>query len=159
MFDDASLDQGANCGTAPSGMDGATNVHLLFHGRVPARRPVRSPAIGTGNPSEAAAWPRDRSAGAGWGEVLDFSAWAAHRFTPRMRASLERLAATISDPQAVSFGTDTGGVEWCRFGMDLTITWERPHGMTLTDSFSGYVDHGPFDSFDDICRIIEDLRL
>lgn len=152
--------QAAERGTAPPGADSPTdsptNIYPL-HGRASAWKAAWPVSERTWGRSEEAA--RDRGADAAWGQVLDFPARGTHRFTSGMRDRLERLAATTPGPQAVLFGTGNEGSDWCRFGTGLMIRWEEPDGMTLTDMLSGYVDHGPFNGIDGICRAIEGLKL
>lgn len=93
------------------------------------------------------------------GRVLQFPVRKRGRFDSDIRAHLGRLAAKTPAIQPLSFGHDERGVEWCLFGNGLMMSWERPGRMILTDTLSGYVDHGPFDSLDEICLTIIGLDL
>ena len=92
------------------------------------------------------------------GAVLQFPVRKRGRFDAETRAHLARLAARMPGIQPVSFGYDERGAEWCRFGNGLMMSWEQPGRIILTDTVSGYVDHGPFDSLDEVCGLILGLN-
>ena len=88
------------------------------------------------------------------GRVLKFPVRKRGQFDSDTRAHLGRLAARTPAIQPLSFGHDERGVEWCLFGNGLMVSWEQPGRIILTDTLSGYVDRGPFDSLDEICLMI-----
>lgn len=88
------------------------------------------------------------------GVVVQFPRCSAGRFTPEMRSTLARHAARAPGALPLVFGTGADGSEFCRFANGLMIGWDRRGELTLTDTASGFVDHGPFHSVDEICLIV-----
>lgn len=82
---------------------------------------------------------------------------AAGQFTPEMRRRLAVLATAVPAYQPLVFGVDENGLECCRFADCLMVGWTRERRLMLIDATSGYVDHGPFDSLDEVCSVIASL--
>lgn len=114
---------------------------------------TRRPVPGCASPTGPVADGDHRNGGM----VLQFPVRKRGRFDAKTRAHLGRLAARIPAIQPLLFGYDEQGAEWCRFGNGLVMSWEKPDRMILTDTFSGYVDRGPFDSLDEICLLVMGL--
>ena len=91
------------------------------------------------------------------GVVVQFPGCGGRLFTARMRDVLVRLAETTPGLHPLSFGKDHDGSEVCRLGNGLSVGWDRRR-LVLTDTVTGYVDRGPFESLDEICLLIACLR-
>lgn len=88
------------------------------------------------------------------GMVVQFPRGAGGQFTAEMRRSLVRFAGRISGSHPLMFGKDGDGSEFCCLSNGLMVGWDRRQRLVLTDTLSGYVDHGPFRSLDEVCRLI-----
>lgn len=147
--------------TQPDLQDGATPTQNLGGGaRIYVMSNARKPTPGTLRHDIALAGCAPPAVADGCrteATVLQFPVRKRGRFDPATRAYLTRLAARMPGLQPLSFGFDERGVEWCRFGNGLVMSLEKSDRMILTDTFSGYVDHGPFDSLDEICLLIVGL--
>ena len=89
------------------------------------------------------------------GVVLQFPGVSAERrFTPPMRDTLARFAVQAPGAFPLAFGTDSDGAEFCRLANGLMIGWDRRHRLVLTDTSSGFVDRGPFNSVDEVCLLL-----
>ncbi len=93
------------------------------------------------------------------GTVVQFRRYWGELFTPEMRNSLVRLAAGTPGAQPVVFGKDGDGSEFCCLGNGLMVGWDRRRRLVLTDTLSGYVDHGPFESLEEICLLVTRLTV
>lgn len=91
----------------------------------------------------------------GTGTIVPFPVPRAGSFGAEIRCGLSWFAARTPGIRPLSFGEAADGSEFCHLGNGLTVAWNRNGDLVLTDTFSGYVDHGPFDSLDDVCSIIE----
>lgn len=75
-------------------------------------------------------------------------------FTPEMRNSLVAFALSMPGMLPIVFDVDKAGSEVCRMADHVVIGWDCRHGLFLRDMRSGFVDHGPFKSVDEICGLI-----
>ncbi len=88
------------------------------------------------------------------GVVIPFPRPVAGQFTAEMRSTLARYAAATPGTLPLAFGKTRDGTEFCRFANGLMISRDGSGSLVLTDTASGYVDRGPFDSMDEICLVI-----
>ena len=88
------------------------------------------------------------------GVVIQFPRPVAGQFTPEMRSTLTRYAAAAPGALPLAFGKNHDRTEFCRFSNGLMISLDRTGSLVLTDTATGYVDRGPFDSVDEICLVI-----
>ena len=54
----------------------------------------------------------------------------------------------------VTFNMDKAGGEVCYMADHVVIGWDCRQRLFLSDMRSGFVDHGPFKSVDEICGLI-----
>jgi hypothetical protein len=88
------------------------------------------------------------------GVVVPFPGRSPSYFTPEMRSTLARHAAGAPGALPLAFGKGGDGAEFCHFANGLMIGWDRAGRMVLTDTTSGFVDRGPFNSVDEVCLIL-----
>ena len=88
------------------------------------------------------------------GVVVQFPRLIVRQFTPEMRSTLTRHAATAPGALPLMFGKEGDGTEFCRLANGLMISWDRRGRLVLTDTASGFVDLGPFNNVDEICLIL-----
>lgn len=88
------------------------------------------------------------------GVVVQFPSRVSGRFTAEMREALARLADKTSGALPLVFGMDGDGTEFCCLANGLMIGWDRGRSLILTDTNSGYVDRGPFNSLAEVCLLI-----
>ena len=88
------------------------------------------------------------------GVVIPFPRPVAGHFTAEMRRTLARYAAATPGTLPFAFGKNRDGTEFCRFASGLMISRDDSGSLVLTDTATGYVDRGPFDSMDEICLVI-----
>ena len=88
------------------------------------------------------------------GVVVQFPRRLVGQFTPAMRSTLTRHAAAAPGALPLTFDKDSDGTEFCHLANGLMISWDRRGRLVLTDTASGFVDLGPFNSVDEICLIL-----
>ncbi len=88
------------------------------------------------------------------GIVVQFPRLIVGKFTPEMRSTLVRHATVAPGALPLVFGEDRDGTEFCRLANGVMISWDRRGRLVLTDTASGFVDRGPFNSVDEICLIL-----
>ena len=88
------------------------------------------------------------------GVVVQFPRFFAGQFTPEMRSTLTRHAAVAPGALPLTFGKNGDGTEFCCLANGLMIDWDRRGRLVLTDTATGFVDRGPFNSVDEICLIL-----
>lgn len=88
------------------------------------------------------------------GIVVQFPRRFAGQFTAEMRSTLARYAAAVSGALPIAFGKEKDGTEFCSLANGLLISWDRQGRLILTDTKSGYVDRGPFQSVEEIGLIL-----
>ncbi len=91
------------------------------------------------------------------GMVVQFPTRKGGCFSMEMRGGLVRFAAKRPGIHPIEFGKEPDGSEFCRLGSGITVGWDQEHRLILTDTASGYVDRGPFNSLDDVCLLIDYL--
>ena len=93
------------------------------------------------------------------GVLLTFPGHVPGMFTPEMRNSLVAFASTIPGMRPIVFDVDKTGNETCQMANLVTIGWDRKQCLFLSDMRSGFVDHGPFGTIDEICGLIAYLSM
>ena len=89
------------------------------------------------------------------GVLLQFPKLSTERrFTAEMRQTILRFAARAPGALPAAFDADSEGTEVCRLANGLVIGWDKRHRLVLTDTVSGFVDRGPFESVDEVCTLI-----
>ncbi|HEY0204821.1 MAG TPA: hypothetical protein VGC15_11810 [Acetobacteraceae bacterium] len=88
------------------------------------------------------------------GALLQFPGRIPGTFTPEMRNSLVAFALVMPGMRPVVFDIDGNGNETCQIADHVMIGWDCKQGLFLSDMRSGFVDHGPFRSVDEICGLI-----
>lgn len=88
------------------------------------------------------------------GTIVQFPGRTGGQLTAEMRSSLARFTAKMPGTQPLVFGKDGEGSEFCYLANGLLISCDRRQRLVLTDTLSGYVDTGPFDSLDEIYPLI-----
>ena len=90
----------------------------------------------------------------GTGVLLAFPEVAGDDFVSGMKRTLARFALAAPGVFPIQFGTSDDGGEFCRLTNNFTIRCDPEGHYSITDGRSGYVDHGPFDSLLEVCRLI-----
>lgn len=88
------------------------------------------------------------------GVLLRFPEVAEGDFVADMSRNLGRFAKSAPNIFPVQFSIRDDGAEACRLTNGFTISRDADRRYTITDNCSGYVDHGPFDSLYEVCRLI-----
>ena len=88
------------------------------------------------------------------GIVVQFPGRVPGRFTQDMRDTLVRFASGIPDAFPLMFGKDGDGDEFCCLGNGLMIGCDRRNRLVVTDTSSGFVDRGPFNSIQEVCLLL-----
>jgi len=86
--------------------------------------------------------------------LLPFPEVAEGDFVAHMRRTLARFALTAPNIFPIQFGTLEDGAEYCRLTNGFTIGRGSSGKYFITDCSSGYIDHGPFNSLYEVCRLI-----
>lgn len=86
--------------------------------------------------------------------LLPFPEVAGDGFVSGMKRTLARFALTAPGVRPAQFGIREDGGEFCRLTNNFTIGCDPEGRYSITDGRSGYVDHGPFDSLHEVCRVI-----
>ncbi len=90
----------------------------------------------------------------GTGVLLSFPEVAEGDFIADMRRTLARFALTAPDIFPIQFGKLRDGSEFCQLTNGFTIGRDGGGQYSITDRHSGYIDHGPFGSLYEVCRLI-----
>lgn len=99
-----------------------------------------------------------RSNAGDMGVLLRFPVRTVGTFTSEMRVSLACLAAQLPLTCPMVFGVAEDGSETCRLANGFVIGWSRRRCLFVGDTRSGFVDHGPFDSMAEVCRLVAYLE-
>ena len=98
---------------------------------------------------QAAVFPQSATA-----VLLPFPEVVEGDFAADMRRTLARFALTAPNMFPIKFGTGEDGTESCQLTNGFTISRDGDGRYSIQDCQSGYIDHGPFDSLYEICRLI-----
>ena len=88
------------------------------------------------------------------GAILPFPLPIPGMFTPEMRNSLVVFGLALPGMRPVMFELDEVGNEVCRMADCIAIGWDRRQSLCVSDVQSGFVDHGPFESVDEVFDLI-----
>lgn len=88
------------------------------------------------------------------GVIMLFRKPLERRFTPEMRNMLTRMIDQTPGARPAVFGHDETGAEFCCLANGLQIGLDDKGKLILTDTYSGFVDHGPFNTMAEICLLI-----
>ena len=94
--------------------------------------------------------PRDTEKGM----LLPFPGRSLGTFTLEMRSSLVAFALSMPGMHPIVFDVDEVGNETCQMADHVRIGWDCKQCLFLRDMRSGFIDHGPFRSVDEICGLI-----
>ena len=88
------------------------------------------------------------------GVLLSFPEVVDGNFIADMGRNLARFALTAPNIFPVQFGIQDDGAEFCRLTNGFTIGRNGSGRYSVRDDCSGYVDHGPFNSLHEVCRLV-----
>lgn len=88
------------------------------------------------------------------GVIMLFRKPLANHFTPEMRDMLSHAIEQTQGARPAVFGHDDTGAEFCCLANGLQIALDGEGKLILTDTYSGFVDHGPFNNMAEICLLI-----
>lgn len=71
-----------------------------------------------------------------------------------MRRTLARFVLTAPTIFPIQFGNLKDGSKFCRLANGFTVGRDGKGQYSITDRRSGYIDHGPFGSLYEVCRLI-----
>ncbi len=86
--------------------------------------------------------------------VLPFPGPVNETFAREIRRNLGRFAAGSPSIFPLSFNVDGEGFETCRLANQFVIGRDPDGHLWVSDWRSGFVDHGPFGSVYEICKLI-----
>lgn len=89
--------------------------------------------------------------------VLPFPVRFHETFAQEVRRNLARFASGSPNVFPLSFDVDADGSETCQLANQFVIGRDARGHLWISDWGSGFVDHGPFGSVSEICKLIASL--